>query len=71
MMQVTQRDIRNLVFLGHATEIISDDMIPENYNVIAYSRNAYGVSGMLIHDFESGWLLAVSSQNSFLSLISF
>lgn len=71
MMKVTQRDIRTLVVLGHALEITDDDMIPEKYNVIAFSRNAYGVSGLLVHDLGSGRLLAVSSQNSFLFRISF
>lgn len=70
MMKVTQREIRALVVLGHAKEIISDDMIPEKYNVIAFSRGSCGATGLLIHDLESGQLLAVSSRNSFLCQIS-
>lgn len=70
MMKVTQREIRALVLLGHAREIISDDMIPERYNVIAFSRGSSGVTGLLIHDLDTGRLLAVSSRNSFLRQIS-
>ncbi len=70
MMKVTQREIRALVILGHAKEIISDDMIPEKYNVIAFSRGSYGANGLLIHDLKSGQLLAVSSRNSFLCQVS-
>lgn len=66
MMKTTQREIRTLVILGHATEITSDDMFPKRYNVIAFSRGTYGVNGLVIHDLDSGRLFAISSQNSFL-----
>lgn len=70
MMKVTQREIRALVVLGHAKEIVSDDMIPENYHVIAFSRGSYGANGLVIHDLDSGRLLAVSSRNNYIFQIS-
>lgn len=66
MMKVTQREIRALVILGHATEITSEDMFPKRYNVIAFSRGSYGANGLVIHDLDSGRLFAISSRNSFL-----
>lgn len=70
MMKVTQREIRSLVVCGCASEIVSDDMIPLRYHVIAYSRGSYGVNGLVIHDLDSGRLLAVSSRNNYIFQLS-
>lgn len=70
MMKVTQREIRALVACGCASEITSDDMIPLRYHVIAYSRGSYGANGLVIHDLDSGRLLAVSTRNNFIFQIS-
>lgn len=66
MKKYTQKELRNLVALGMATDITKThdyDAVPKPYDVVGYSRGIYGCNGKLLKD-ENGRLYAIIGSTS-------
>lgn len=67
MKKLTQKEIKNLVELGAAVDITSEEGTLEKYrrlDPIAVSRGKYGMNGGLLKDSQTGKLYAITARSS-------
>lgn len=67
MKTMKQKEIKNLVKLGVAIDITSEEGNLDRYrqlDPIAVSRGKYGMNGGLLKDYEDGKLYAITARNA-------
>ena len=67
MKTMKQKEIKNLVKLGVAVDITSEECSLDRYrrlDPVAVSRGKYGMNGGLLKDFQTGKLYAITARNS-------
>ena len=67
MKTMKQKEIKNLVKLGAAVDITSEECSLTRYrqlDPIAVSRGKYGMNGGLLKDCQTGKLYAITARNS-------
>ena len=62
---ITQKQIKDMIRRGEATELVRPNQIARGYDVIGCSHGVYGLNGLLIRS-KTGKLYAIASRNSLL-----